>query len=243
MLGSLFTKKKNFSGLLSTTDLHSHLLPGIDDGVQTIEESLEVIKGFKNLGFKKLITTPHIMFDFYKNNPEIIQQKLSEVRTALANSNIEIEIEAAAEYYLDEHFLELINSDEKLLTFGDNYVLFELSFIAKPLTIKDAVFNMQTQGYKPVLAHAERYLYYHESMVDLKEIYDTGVLLQLNILSLSGYYAKQVMRMAKKLLAARMISFISSDCHNARQLMALEDVLNSAQMNLLLDQTILNQQL
>lgn len=243
MLGSLFSKKKNFSGLISTTDLHSHLLPGIDDGVQTIEESLEVIKGFKNLGYKKLITTPHIMFDFYKNTPEIIHQKLFEVRAALENAQIEIEIDAAAEYYLDENFLELIDSDEKLLTFGSNYVLFELSFMSKPLTIKDAVFNLQTKGYKPVLAHAERYLYYHESINELEEIYHTGVLLQLNILSLAGYYSKQVKRMAKKLLAAKMISFIGSDCHNAQQLISFKEVLNSAHLNVLLDQNILNQQL
>ena len=184
MIGSLFSKKKNFKGLLSTTDLHSHLLPGIDDGVQSIEESLEVIRGFINLGFKKLVTTPHIMHDFYKNDADIILGKLEEVRKALAEASLEIEIEAAAEYYLDEYFLALINSETKLLSFGDNYVLFELSFMTKPLTIKEAVFSMQTKGYKPVLAHAERYLYYHDSIKSLQELASNGVLLQLNLLSL-----------------------------------------------------------
>jgi len=243
MIGSLFRKKKNFQGLLSTTDIHSHLLPGIDDGVQSIEESLEIIKGFKNLGFTKLITTPHIMFDFYKNNTEIILGKLAEVKSAMVNSNIDIELQAAAEYYLDEYFIELINSEERLLTFGSNYVLFELSFMAKPLTLKEAVFSMQTKGYKPVLAHAERYLYYHDNFADLQEVYNTGVLLQLNLLSLSGYYSTQVKRMAHKLLKANMISLIGSDCHNATQLMAIAEVLNSADMNALSAQKILNQQI
>ena len=243
MIGSLFRKKKNFKGLLSTTDLHSHLLPGIDDGVQSIEESLEVIRGFVNLGYKKLVTTPHIMHDFYKNDAGIIMGKLEEVRNALAEASLEIEIEAAAEYYLDEYFLALINSEDKLLSFGDNYVLFELSFMTKPLTIKEAVFSMQTNGYKPVLAHAERYLYFHDNIKTLQELSDNGVILQLNLLSLSGYYSKSVKKMANKLLAQNMISFIGSDCHNANQLISVAEVLNSAVMNPLKEQKLLNKYL
>lgn len=240
MLGSLFGKKKRFTGLLSTTDLHSHLLPGIDDGVQSIQESLDVIKGFKNLGYKKLITTPHIMYDFYKNDADIIQTKLKEVQLAIKEESIGIEIEAAAEYYLDEYFLELINSDVKLLTFGNNYVLFELSFMSKPMILKEAIFNLQTKGYKPVLAHAERYLYYHKNINELTELYDTGVLLQLNLLSLSGFYSKEVKKMASKLIDSNMISFIGSDCHNANQLSFLAGTLNSPDMNSLQALNLLN---
>ena len=240
MIGSLFGKKKNFQGLLSTTDLHSHLLPGIDDGVQSLEESIDVIQGFINLGFKKLITTPHIMHDFYKNDADIIMTKLTEVRNALKDASLEIELEAAAEYYLDEYFLASINSDKKLLTFGENYVLFELSFMTKPLIIKEAIFSMQTKGYKPVLAHAERYLYYHDNIKHLQELSDNGVLLQLNLLSLLGYYSKPVKKMAGKLLQQNMISFIGSDCHNAKQLISVAEVLNSAAMNPVKEQPLLN---
>ena len=240
MIGSIFSKKKKFEGLLSTTDLHSHLLPGIDDGVQSIEESLEVIKGFVNLGFKKLVTTPHVMHDFYRNDATIILSKLEEVRTAVSKESLAIEIEAAAEYYLDEYFLSQVNSKSNLLTFGDNYVLFELSFMTKPLTIKEAVFSMQTNGYKPVLAHAERYLYYHDSIKDLQELANNGVLLQLNLLSLSGYYSKAVKKMANKLIDLGIISFIGSDCHNPKQLISVAEVLNSAVMNPLKDQKLLN---
>ncbi len=243
MIGRFFTRKKNFPGLLSTTDLHSHLLPGIDDGVQDLEESLEVINGFVNLGFKKLITTPHIMHDFYKNDAAIITARLQEVREALAAGNINITLEAAAEYYLDEFFLELIGSDTPLLTFGDNYVLFELSFTNKPLNIKEVIFNLQTKGYRPVLAHAERYLYFHRQDDLLQELYDSGVFLQLNLLSLSGYYSAEVKKMAARLLNRQMISFIGSDCHNAHQLMAVGKTLNSAAMNPVAKQNLLNQEL
>lgn len=243
MLGSLFSKKKDFEGLLSTTDLHSHLLPGIDDGVQTIEESLEVIKGFINLGYKKLITTPHIMHDFYRNDPGIISNKLADLKSALAEASLDIEVEAAAEYYLDEYFLALMDSDEQALTFGDNYLLFELSFMTKPLITKEAVFSMQTKGYKPVLAHAERYLYYHDSIGELQELFENGVLLQLNLLSLAGYYSKPVKKMAAKLIDQNMISFIGSDCHNGRQLISISEVLHSAVMNPLKVLNLLNKHL
>jgi protein-tyrosine phosphatase len=223
--------------------LHSHLLPGIDDGVQTIEESLEVIKGFSNLGYKKLITTPHIMHDFYKNNAEIIKSKLAEVKQAMASESIDMELEAAAEYYLDEYFLELINSPAELLTFGDKYVLFELSFVSKPMILKDAVFNLQTKGYKPVLAHAERYLYYHQDFDELEDLYHTGVLLQLNLLSLSAYYSTAAKKIANKLISKNMISFIGSDCHNANQLTFLANTLNSAVMNPLAEIDFLNRRL
>ena len=240
MLGSLFRKKKSFAGLVSTVDMHSHLLPGIDDGVATLEESLEVIRGFKNLGYTKIITTPHVMHDFYKNTPEIIGEKLLEVREALKASELNIELEAAAEYYLDEHFLELIEGTQPLLTFGDNYVLFELSFVSKPMILKEAIFKLQTKGYKPVLAHPERYLYFHRSPTELEDIFQNGALLQLNLLSLSGYYSKPVQQMAKKLLKQNQISLIGSDCHNARQLSALVDTLSSSDVNALSELKLLN---
>jgi len=243
MIGELFTKKKKFLGLISTTDLHSHLLPGIDDGVQSIEESIEVIKGFKNLGFKKLITTPHIMYDFYKNDAKIIKGKLAEVKDALLKADVNITLEAAAEYYLDEYFQEIVARDESILTFGDNYVLFELSFTTKPLNLKQVIFDLQTKGYKPVLAHAERYLYFHKNFEDLQSLHDAGVIFQLNLLSLSGYYSKEVKRMADTLLKKNMISLIGSDCHNGKQLVSLGKTLNSAAMNSLFDKPLLNQSL
>lgn len=240
MLKSLFKKKKQFEGLLSDVDLHSHLLPGIDDGVDSMAAAIEVIKGFQNLGYRKLITTPHIMHDFYKNSPEIILPLLDAVRTELAKENINIELEAGAEYYLDEHFLDLIDADQPLLSFGDNYVLFELSFVAKPMTLRDAIFKLQTKGYKPILAHVERYLYYHKDLKELLELKHTGVFYQVNLLSLSGYYSKAVKQMANKLIANGMVEFIGSDCHNANQLISLSKVLESADLNVLTETDLLN---
>ena len=229
--------------ILSTTDIHSHLLPGIDDGVADLEESLEVIKGFYNLGYRKLITTPHIMGDFYKNTPEIINEKLNEVRGAVDELQIDIKLHAAAEYYLDENFLMLIESDAPLLTFGNNYVLFETSFISKPLYIKDVIFKLQTNGSTPVLAHPERYQYLHDDKTLLQEIYDSGVLLQLNANSIDGYYSKQVQKMARYLINNNMISLFGSDCHNSNQLVAFQQALKNSYMTQLSGNTLLNNNL
>jgi tyrosine-protein phosphatase YwqE len=229
--------------ILSTTDIHSHLLPGIDDGVTDLDEALEVIKGFANLGYRKLITTPHIMADFYKNTPEIIKDKLKLVQNALSEQQINIELQAAAEYYLDEHFLTLIEADSPLLTFGKNYVLFETSFISKPLYLKEVIFKLQTNGYSPVLAHPERYLYLHDDKTLLQEIYDSGVLLQLNLSSIDGYYSKQVRNMARYLINNKMISLFGSDCHNSRQLIAFEHALKNNFMDSLRENTLLNNKL
>lgn len=205
------------------TDIHSHLLPGIDDGVKTIEESIEVIKHLSSLGFTKLVTTPHIMSDYYKNTPQIIREKLAIIRLAISDAGIPIKIDAAAEYYLDEYFYNLVINGEELLTFGDNYVLFETSFTVEPLILKDTVFQLNSAGYKPVYAHPERYFYLQENKQLLKDLIDQGLLFQLNILSLTGYYSKQVQKMAEGLIKKNAIAFIGSDCHNMLQAKDLQE--------------------
>ncbi|MCF6352270.1 MAG: capsular biosynthesis protein [Cyclobacteriaceae bacterium] len=215
MLTNWFSHK--YPPISLQTDVHSHLLPGIDDGVKTIEESIEVIKYLASMGFKKLITTPHIMSDYYKNTPEIIRAKLKEVKEAVTNNNIPVEIEAAAEYYLDEYFYNLIAEGKELLTFGDNYVLFETSFTVEPLILKEVIFKLHSLGYTPVYAHPERYVYLQEKKKLLNELIDQGLLFQLNALSLTGYYSKGVQKMAEKLIDRNAISFIGSDTHNMGQ--------------------------
>jgi len=221
--------------------MHSHLLPGIDDGVESLEQAISVIKGFESLGYTKLITTPHIMSDFYRNTPEIIHQKLETVKNEINRQKINITLEAAAEYNLDENFMELINDRNELLTFGNKHVLFELSFTIKPLHLKEAVFRMQSNGYRPVLAHAERYLYFHQEQQDLQDLYDAGVILQLNLLSLSGFYSRPVRKMANALIKKGMISLLGSDCHNIMQFAAFREVLLSSKVDYTSDKFINNQ--
>ena len=212
-----FSKKKieleldplDFSVL--KTDIHSHFIPGIDDGSPDMETTISLIKEMQGLGFKRVITTPHVMSDFYKNTSDIILKGLTDIRSELKVQNINMEIEAAAEYYIDYDFEQKIGK-EKFLTFGDNYILVELSFMEAPKNLFDIIFKLQLEGYKVVLAHPERYAFF--SMDDYEELVNRGVLLQINWLSIIGYYSPQIEQKTKDLIAADMVSFIGSDCHN-----------------------------
>ena len=220
------------------TDLHSHLIPGIDDGSKSIEDSLHMLKRFSELGYQKVITTPHIMSDFYKNTPEIILGGLENIRAAIKEAGIPIEIEAAAEYYLDENFENLIAA-HKLLTFGDNHVLFELSFVDEPVRVKDAIFAMVTEGYKPILAHVERYPYYINKLEVLEDFKTRGSLLQLNLNSLSGHYGPQVKKWAEQVIDKEIIDVVGSDCHHMGHL----EMLNSLRTNAYVHRIVKNETL
>lgn len=205
-----------------SVDMHSHLIPGIDDGSQSLEESVALIKRMEGYGLKKLIITPHVMTEFYKNTPEIIHAGLDTLKSALAEANIVIELGAAAEYYLDEIFLEKINAGQKLLSFGDNHVLVETGFMSKPGMLLESFFQLEMAGYRPVLAHPERYLYLHHDAELLEAMIDRNINFQLNLLSITGYYSKPVKKFAEKLIDKGLVKLVGTDCHNEKYLDYME---------------------
>ena len=202
-------------------DMHSHFIPGIDDGAPTVEASLELLKAMHDFGYKKVITTPHVYTDLYKNTPETILGGLAKVKEALKQQDWSIEIEAAAEYFLDEHTEDLIEKKE-LLTFGNNYVLFEISFAAEPANLGRGIFNMHLQGYKPIIAHPERYDYWHGNMAKYESLMDKELLIQININCLTGQYGPGAKKTCENLIDAGMVSFIGSDCHHPGHLNLME---------------------
>ena len=212
-------------------DIHSHLLPGIDDGSPDIETSVQLITGMKRLGYKKLITTPHVMWDVYKNTRHIILEKLQEVKDRLANERVDIEIHAAAEYFIDDHLGELVERKEPLLCFGNNLVLVEFSMVSQPFEWKKTLFEMQIQGYQPVIAHPERYAYLDRNKNFYDELKSAGYLFQLNMLSLSGQYGNSVTELARYLTKKGYYDLIGTDLHHVRHLEALKNpsVLSSLQ--------------
>jgi len=217
------------------SDIHSHLLPGIDDGSPDIETSVHLIQGMQQLGYKKLITTPHIMWDVYKNTDGIILQALEDVRNRLTNEHIEVEIQAAAEYFIDEHLGELVERREPLLTFGNNFVLVEFSMVSQPFEWKKTLFEMQIQGYQPVIAHPERYSYLERNKNFYDELKSAGYLFQLNILSLSGQYGNSVTELARYLSKKGYYDLIGSDLHHVRHLEALKNPSVFSSLQQLLD--------
>jgi tyrosine-protein phosphatase YwqE len=204
-------------------DIHSHLVPNIDDGSKSLDDSIDMINKLYQLGYKKIITTPHIMGDAYRNTPETILGGLGPVKQALKKNNIPVDISAAAEYYLDFDFERKLD-EEKLLTFGNNHLLFEVSYMNPPDNLYHIIFKMQTLGYKPVLAHPERYNFWHTEFDKYESFIDKGVLLQLNINSLTGYYSLGTKKIAERLIDNNMISLLGTDCHHTGHIKLIENV-------------------
>lgn len=240
---NLFKKKKTNYTLPIWVDIHSHLLPGLDDGVKSIEETIYILKILKKLGYQKVITTPHVMSDHYPNTSADIITKLDEVKKLLQKHQINIKIEAAAEYYLDENLIEKINNKERLLTFGKNFLLFETSFFNKPAFLEEAIFQMNTQGYQPVLAHPERYGYLQNDLKLLEKLKNMNIFLQMNLLSFTDYYSVDVKKFARKLLKANLIDFVGTDCHNAFQADEILNKISDRDIKLLNSQSLLNRTL
>lgn len=244
---SLFSSKKKIQieSLESlAVDMHSHLIAGIDDGVKTIDDAITIIKKFSELGYKKIITTPHIMAGGYNNSPENILPGRDLLIQAVYKSGINIKIEAAAEYYLDEFFEKLIKETE-LLTFGDRHVLFELSYMNRPSNMESAIFELNYSNYKPILAHPERYPFLADSeLKNLSKVKELGVYFQINMFSLVGAYGKQSQDIAYKLIDAEMVDFISTDIHNSFQLDLLNRCLENEYLEKLLQSNkLLNKKL
>lgn len=219
---NFFKKKVQLSPQHLQTDLHSHLLPGIDDGVNDLEEAVKVLSHMASLGYRKVITTPHIMQDVYPNSRETILTLLPQVKEAARNAGLTIEIAAAAEYYLDEAFMELLKTPEQLLTFGDNYLLFETNMMSRPMALEEAIFQLQSHGIKPVMAHPERVQYILAEPQLLQELAQKGLRYQINLGSFAGYYRKEAKLLAEAMAKKGMVSFLGSDCHKIQHARMIE---------------------
>lgn len=236
-----FTKKEKRTSVSPIeVDIHSHVLPGLDDGAETFEDSVTLIKKLNELGYKKLIATPHIMSGAYNNSPETIIPQLENLKQVIKENNIAIELEAAAEYYVDDHFINLLDQQKPILSFGNNYVLIETGFLNEPVFLKQAIFKLCAQGYKPVLAHPERYIYLQNNFKAAEEVISRGAVLQLNLNSLSNYYSKSANVIAERLIEKKMITFAGTDCHHLNHISVLQSAINKKLFNKLLDLKLLN---
>ncbi|MFT6865773.1 MAG: protein-tyrosine phosphatase [Cyclobacteriaceae bacterium] len=223
-----------------TVDIHSHLLPGLDDGVKSFDESIEILQNLQSFGYKKVITTPHIYPEVYPNTPAGIAERFDILSKKIKTYGISIELEFAAEYQMDSLFLETIKSDAQLLSFGEGYVLFETSFYSKPLIFNEVIFELQSKGYTPVFAHPERYHYLEKDLSWLRSLHSQGVKLQVNLPSLVGAYGDGPKKTANRLLDASMVSFLGSDIHRANQVGVLRQALQQKiKENVLLNNSLL----
>ena len=221
-------------------DIHSHLIPGVDDGARDLEDSIKLIRGLKDLGFKKIITTPHVYQDYYPNTSDRLLAGLDTLRQGLKVAGVEIEVECAAEYYMDEVFEELLDK-KALLTFGDNYVLVEMSFFQEAIKLNEYLFQMQIKSYQPILAHPERYIYYIKNFNRFEDLKMRGCKLQLNLLSIMGHYGKEVKDLAIKMLDSGLYDFVGTDTHDLGHIEKLATLSsNQTKKSIKINNTFLN---
>ena len=223
---SFFSKKKlvPFPFHRLETDMHSHLLPCIDDGSPDLETSLRLIRGLEDLGYKNFIATPHVMEELYPNNRGTIQAAYDTLKDELKSKKIHTSIRFAAEYLLDGNVDDKLEKKESLLTLKDKLVLVEISFVSEPLYLKDVLFNLQMNGYQPVFAHPERYSFYHHQPAQYAEIKAMGCLFQSNLLSFSGYYGSSVRQAAEYLVDRGLTDYLGTDLHHDRHLQNLQEL-------------------
>jgi protein-tyrosine phosphatase len=218
---SFFRKRKgplikDLSAL--SVDMHSHLIPGIDDGAKDMESSIRLIQGLLSLGYKKIITTPHVNADIFPNTPEIIRAGQAAVLAELQRLQLDIEFHAAAEYLMDDQFTRMLSEGQPFLTLKDNMLLVELSFAVPAINLKDLLFELQLKGYQPVLAHPERYLYFGANKGWYDQLRDAGCLFQLNLLSFRGHYGPESQQLAEWLIKKKYVDLLGSDMHHDRHL-------------------------
>jgi protein-tyrosine phosphatase len=185
---------------------------------------VKLIKGMTDLGYRKLITTPHVMEDMYRNNPETIYTGFRLLEKELEKEKHSVFIKPAAEYLLDGNVDEILEKKGLLLTLTDNLVLVEISFVSAPFNLKDVIFELQINGYQPIMAHPERYSYYHHQPRQYEEIKAMGCLLQSNLLSFSGYYGSDVQQAAEMLSKKGLVDLLGTDLHHERHLTHLREL-------------------
>ena len=226
---SIFNKTRNqklFNGII---DFHNHILPGIDDGSKSADESLEMLDMYEALGIKKIFASPHIYKDLYPNTTEEINDSFESFSKASKNHNVSL-LGYLAEYMIDEYFLNEIEKKKKFLTCFGNHVLVEMPFFGEIKVLNKALFLLQTEGYYPILAHPERYTFI-QTVDDVKKIKRNGAKIQLNALSLIGFYSKDCKRKAKLFLKNGLYDSVCTDAHNINQLKKLEEIkLNKSEL-------------
>lgn len=224
-------------------DLHAHLLPGIDDGATDLPTAVALVRGLTDLGYRKLVATPHILWEVYPNTPAIIHGQLAVVRNELSAQGIGVQLEAAAEYFIDDHFFDEVNQKAPLLCLHRQLVLTEFSMATAPYELQQVFFDLQLQGYQPLLAHPERYIYLGRHRPVFDTLHDAGVQFQLNLLSLVGHYGRSVQELAFYLLDKGYYHFAGTDLHNLRQLELLRKLAAADTVERLKDYPFRNKEL
>ncbi|OIQ27875.1 MAG: histidinol phosphatase [Bacteroidetes bacterium MedPE-SWsnd-G2] len=213
-------------------DIHSHVLCGIDDGAKTPSDSKALLEAMKAMNFAEVIATPHTIANVWDNTSQTINDSLYKVSHQYKDLSSDLKLRAASEYMMDYSFNERLASGP-LLTLKDNYVLVEMSYLNPPIQLFELLFELQTKGYTPILAHPERYNFYHNDLKTYDKLKSAGCVFQLNLLSTVGYYGKHVQKTAQHLLKSGLITYVGSDIHHSKHIAAFDQKVQLSSVDIL----------
>ncbi len=221
-------RKKQRPQLPFSTDVHCHLTPGIDDGSQSVEKSVRLLQHMQQWGLTRIIPTPHVTEDTFENTPAIIDPAYGSLVAGARDAGVEVELlEPSAEYRLDNFFMQCLEQG-LVRPLPGNYLLVENGFNQEPWDLDEVLFELNVKGYKPVLAHPERYVYYHDDLDRYSRLHGSGVLFQCNLMSLGGYYGKEIKKVAEWMLENDMIDFLGTDLHGMRHVESIERYMSTS---------------
>lgn len=225
---NFFSKPKLNLSLPFETDIHCHILPGIDDGSPDVATSLELVERMKSWGLKRIMASPHVTKDTFENNRATTDAAMAQLKDRLDAAGCEIELSHHAEYRLDDLSKAQWEAGEVMAMPG-GYVMIENPFVAEPWFVDQTVFDLQVKGFIPVMAHPERYTYYYKHPRRYDALHQAGALFQINVLSLAGAYGKEQLKMAEYLIDKGYVDFLGTDLHNVRHADIIDEYLTTRQ--------------
>lgn len=224
--------------------MHNHIIPGIDDGSPDTDTSIALLRGMNQLGYKNFVFTSHIYLDIYPNNHETIGNAFATLTPLIRTQLPDLRVRFGAEHMLDDDFSKKLEAKESMLCLKDKNILIECSFAMPPIDFDNKIFQLQLHGYQPILAHPERYSYWHREKNLFEDLYLKGVQMQTNILSLGGYYGEPVKHFAERMVEKKMISYLGTDLHHEKHLDRLQNLNISTKVVAQLEQNkLLNREL
>lgn len=224
---NFLTRSKEIQQLPYSTDVHCHIVPGVDDGSPDPTVSAELIERMKSWGIRTIIATPHVTQDTFENTPETLDPAFDKLCDEIRRRDIEISISMSAEYRIDDFFRHQLEAGN-VTTMPNNLILVENSYLQEPWNLDQFLYDLKLKGLRPILAHPERYLYYGRTNPGrYEQIHRSGTFLQINLLSLAGYYGKEEKKTAERLIEEELVDFVGTDLHHHRHADKIEEYLHS----------------
>lgn len=221
-----FRKKQKNAQLFYNTDVHCHILPGVDHGSQSVEQSLEMLEAEMQMGINRVICTSHVTAETFENTPESLTNAYNILCKAVEEAGLDIELHVSAEYRIDEYW-DTQYAQGNILPMPGKFILMENSFQQELLQLDELMFDLMVKGYRPILAHPERYGYYSHRHQRLEKLHSAGVKFQVNLLSLAGYFGQGPRETAVWLVKHGLVDMFATDMHDMKHAKVIQDYLRS----------------